>query len=44
MPVYDALACKFLSGDIPGMLEAIDAGTEVLTEDHNLGLVSLACY
>ena len=39
MPVYDALVNKFLSSDIPGMVEAIDAGTEVLTEDHNLGLV-----
>ena len=44
MPVYDAIVKNFLANDLTLLSECVESGTGVLTEDHNLGLVSRLIY
>ena len=38
MPVYDAIVKDFVAGDASGLSEAVEGHTDVLMQDHTLGL------
>ena len=38
MPVYDAIVKQFVANDAAGLSDAVESHTDVLTQDHTLGL------